>query len=41
MTSESYDDKRHDLEAQSPVFSTFAASAGLISVALIIVQLVL
>lgn len=41
MTNESYDEKRHELESSTPVFSTFASSMGLIAAAMLMVEIVL
>lgn len=41
MTRSEYDEKLHELESPTPVFSTFAASMSLIGLSLAIVQFVL
>lgn len=41
MTSESYSEKRHELQASNPVFNTFASSMGLIAAGILLIELVL
>jgi hypothetical protein len=41
MTTETYDEKRHELEAGGTAFVSFAVSAGLIGLALMIIQIIL
>ncbi|MGI9401260.1 MAG: hypothetical protein ACR2O0_08410 [Rhizobiaceae bacterium] len=41
MTSETYSEKRHELENSNPVFNTFATSMGLIAAGLLFIELVL
>lgn len=41
MTSESYDEKRYELEDNRLAFGSFAVSAGLVGLALILVQAIL
>lgn len=41
MTSESYNEKRHELQTNNPVFTTFASSMGLIAAAMLMVEMVL
>ena len=41
MTSESYNEKRHELETPNPLFNTFAVSVSLIAVGMLLIELVL
>lgn len=41
MTSESYDEKRRELEDSQTAFASFTVSAGLVGFALMLVQAIL